>query len=48
VDLRFLRAKELIRLSFLIDPRPGGHAVFRREGGFASRIMPDGQVHMGR
>jgi hypothetical protein len=36
VDLRFLRAKESIKLSFLIDPRPGGHAVLRREGGSAS------------
>jgi hypothetical protein len=36
VDLRFLRAKESIRLSFLIDPRPGGRAVLRREGGSAS------------
>jgi hypothetical protein len=33
VDLRFLRAKESIRLSFLINPRSGGHAVLRREGG---------------
>jgi hypothetical protein len=38
VDLRFLRAKESIRLSFLIDPRLGGHAVLRREGGSASRF----------
>jgi hypothetical protein len=33
VDLRFLRAKESIRLSFLIDPRLGGRAFLRREEG---------------
>jgi hypothetical protein len=36
VDLRFLMAKESIRLSFLIGPRPGGHTVLRREGVSAS------------
>jgi hypothetical protein len=36
VNFRFLRAKESIRLSFLIDPRPGGCEVLRREGGFTS------------
>jgi hypothetical protein len=36
VDLRLLRTKESIKLSFLIDPRPGGRAVLRREGGSAS------------
>jgi hypothetical protein len=28
--------EESIRLSFLIDPRPGGRATLRREGGSAS------------
>jgi hypothetical protein len=37
VDLRFMRAKESIRLSLLIDPRPGGRIVLRREGGSASQ-----------
>jgi hypothetical protein len=41
VDLRFLRAKESIRLSFLIDPRPGGRAVLRREGGSIIRFSQE-------
>jgi hypothetical protein len=36
VDLRFLSVKESIRFNFLIDPRPGGRAVLRREGRSAS------------
>jgi hypothetical protein len=36
VKLRFLRGEELVRLSSLIDPRPGGRVALRIEGGSAS------------
>jgi hypothetical protein len=41
VDLRFLRAKDSIRLNFLIDLRLGGHTVLRREGGSTSNGIRD-------